>query len=267
MAHQRHQSHRLLALLAGTVLAASISGASVETSDAARTWRPHLNQAVTYLDHRAGAVSFAVRTESRRYGYRAFHRAPPVSVIKAMFLVAYLRHVRHRPLRRADLRLLTPMVRWSNDVAASRVVVKLGSWRLAKLARLVGMPCFALALPVWGNSRSCAAEQARLFLRIDRYVPARHRRVALRLLGSIVPSQRWGVARARPRGWALYFKGGWGSSSGGADHQAALLRRGRRRLGLAIFTLGNPSHAYAKETLRGVARRLLEGLGPDAVPG
>ena len=40
----------------------------------------------------------------------------------------------------------------------------------------------------------------------------------------------------------------------------ALLRRGRRRVSVAILTTSSPSHAYAKETLRGVAALLLRGL-------
>ena len=63
----------------------------------------------------------------------------------------------------------------------------------------------------------------------------------------------------RPPGWALYFKGGWGSGTGWADHQVALLRRGRRRLSVAILITSSPSHAYGNETLRGVAARLLRG--------
>jgi hypothetical protein len=98
-------------------------------------------------------------------------------------------------------------------------------------------------------------------------VPARHRRYAMRLLSSIVPSQRWGIARVRPPGWALYFKGGWGSGTGWADHQVALLRRGRRRVSVAILITSSPSHAYATETLRGVAARLLRGLRPSSLPG
>ncbi len=82
----------------------------------------------------------------------------------------------------------------------------------------------------------------------------------MRLLRSVVPSQRWGVARVRPRGWTLYFKGGWGSGSGAADHQVALLTRGRLRVSAAVMTTGNPSHAYAKRTLRGTFSRLLRGL-------
>jgi hypothetical protein len=44
------------------------------------------------------------------------------------------------------------------------------------------------------------------------------------------------------------------------DHQVALLRRGDRRVSLAILTTGSPSHEYAKRTLRGVGARLLRGL-------
>ncbi len=116
--------------------------------------------------------------------------------------------------------------------------------------------------PIWGLSRIDAADQTLFLLHVDGYVPRRHRAYALRLLRTIVPSQRWGIARVRPPGWALYFKGGWGSGSGAVDHQVALLRRGRRRISVAILTTGSPSHEYGKRTLRGVAARLLRGLGP-----
>jgi hypothetical protein len=46
----------------------------------------------------------------------------------------------------------------------------------------------------------------------------------------------------------------------------ALLRRGRRRLSLAILITNSPSHAYGKQTLRGVAKRLLRGLRRTSVP-
>jgi hypothetical protein len=113
---------------------------------------------------------------------------------------------------------------------------------------------------IWGLSRIDAADQTLFFLHIERFVPRRHRATALRLLSSIVPSQRWGIARVRPAGWALYFKGGWGSGSGAVDHQVALLRRGKRRLSVAILTTSSPSHAYGKQSLRGVAARLVSGL-------
>ena len=112
----------------------------------------------------------------------------------------------------------------------------------------------------WGSSRIDAEDQARWFLNIDRYVVERHRAVALRLLASVVPSQRWGVGRVAPRGWKLYFKGGWGSGTGAVDHQVALLRRGDERVAVAVLTTGDGTHAYGKETLRGMFKRLLRGL-------
>lgn len=83
------------------------------------------------------------------------------------------------------------------------------------------------------------------------------------LLGPMIRrfhSQRWGVGRVPTDGWRLYFKGGWGSGSGRVDHQVALLRRGHRKLAIAVFTQFDPDHAYGKRTLRGVFARLLRGL-------
>jgi hypothetical protein len=157
------------------------------------------------------------------------------------------------------------MIRRSDNAAASQVCNVVGTDGLDRLARRAHMRHFHATRP-WGLSTIDVADQTRFLLHIDGHVPRRHRRYALRLLGSIVPSQRWGIARVRPRGWALYFKGGWGSGTGWVDHQVALLRRGRRRLSVAILITSSPSHAYGNETLRGVAARLLRGLRPDSLP-
>jgi beta-lactamase class A len=234
---------------------------------AAQAWKPHVRSARSYAKSRAGNVSFALHTGAHLYRYRSEWRAPSASVVKAMLMVAYLRHrhVRRRPLRAPDRALLSPMIRRSDNVAASRVRNFVGNGGLYAVARRARMRRFVAAAS-WGSSQITAADQARFFLRIDRLVPRRHRRYAMRLLNTIVRPQRWGVARARPRGWAIYFKGGWGSGSGAVDHQVALLRRGGRRLAVAVMTTGNPGHAYGKATLRGVTRRLLRGLRPDSVP-
>ena len=228
---------------------------------AAAAWRPDVRGARAYAEGRLGSVSFGVRTGERLYGMAPRRTVPSASVLKAMLLVAYLRQpsVRDRALRKADRDLLAPMIRWSENAAATRVRDIVGDDGLVRLAHRVGMRAFAPA-PIWGLSRIDAADQTLFFLHVDGFVPRRHRAMAMRLLSSIVPSQRWGIAQVRPAGWALYFKGGWGSGSGAVDHQVALLRRGKRRVSLAILTTSSPSHAYAKETLRGVAALLLRGL-------
>ena len=173
--------------------------------------------------------------------------------------------MRSRKLRAADYALLSPMIRRSDNRAASRVRDIVGNGSLRRLARRAGMRRFATT-PTWGGTRICTADQTRFFLKLDRFVARRHRATALRLLGSVVRSQRWGIARARPPGWNLYFKGGWGDNSGEVDHQMALLDPRRPAGGRGDHDHRNPSKAYGDRTLEGVARRLLRGLGPDSVP-
>ena len=224
-------------------------------------WAPGVDAARDYAAERPGVVSFSVRTGDGAWGHRPARGVPAASTLKALLLAAYLRRpmVRRRALRRTERRLLAPMIRRSDNVAATRVRDTLGNARLAHFARRAGMRRFR-AHPVWGLSRVDAGGLTTFMLRVDRLTPPRHRAYAMRLLATIVPSQRWGIARVAPRGWRLYFKGGWGSGTGRVDHQVALLTNGDRRVAVAVTTTDNGSHAAGKRTLRGVARRLLRGL-------
>jgi hypothetical protein len=128
-----------------------------------------------------------------------------------MLLVAYLRErsVRGRALARRERRLLGPMIRRSSNGAAADVLARVGTRRLARLARRAGMRRFVPVGSVWGASRITAVDQARFFFQIDRLMPPRPPPYGMRLLRSIVPAQRWGIGRLRlPQGWRLYFKGG-----------------------------------------------------------
>jgi hypothetical protein len=253
----------------GGLLALVTATTALAAGSAADPWRPSLGAAIRYASHRQGVIAFAVRTPTRSWGWHAADTFPSASVLKAMLLVAYLDlpSVRRRPLRPADRALLRPMIRRSDNAAAGEVLGIVGSARLRRLARHAGMRRFTPVTGVWGLSRIDAADQARFLLRIDTLTPRRHRAYALLLLRTITPSQRWGIARVRPAGWRLYFKGGWGSGTGWVDHQVALLTRGDERVSVAILTHLDGSHAYGEETLRGLALRLLSGLdSADAVP-
>src|SRR3954454_6246220 len=238
------------------VAAVLLAAAAPACADA---WRPSMHRAERYASHRHGIIAFAVRTPTRRWGWHARETFPSASVLKPMLLAAYLtrRSVRSRPLRRWERRMLGPMIRRSDNGAAGRVLGIVGARGLRRVARLARMRRFSPVTGIWGLSRIDAADQARFFLRLDRVLPARHRGYAMRLLGSIVRSQRWGIGRVRPRGWRLYFKGGWGSGTGWVDHQVALLERGDERVSVAILTHLDCTHPYGKETLLGIAKRML----------
>lgn len=234
---------------------------------AAAGWAPDVRAALRYVHHRQGQVRFAVRTDDRLWGYRRTDGVHALSVVKALLLVAYLDdpRVRARALRAADHRLIDPMIRRSDNAAATRVLDYVGAARVRAMAGRVGMRRFELVTDPWGASRIDASDQTRFFLHFEAHVVARHRVTALRLLRTVVPSQRWGVARARPRGWQLYFKGGWGAGIDLIEHQVALLRSGAHRVAVAVLTSGNPDRAYGERTLRGVFARLLRGLDAQDV--
>jgi len=243
------------ALAAGVVLAAPAAAQ-------APAWQPDVAAAIAYASHRHGTIAFAVRTESGAWGWHASRIFPSASVLKAMLLVAYLdlASVRARGLEPRDRALLAPMIQRSDNAAAGRILGIVGPGRLRVLAHRAGMRRFTPVTGIWGLSQIDAADQARYFLHIDSLVAPRHRAYAMRLLNAITPAQRWGIARVRPPGWRLYFKGGWGSGTGWVDHQVALLTRGDERVSVAILTHLDGSHPYGKETLRGIAQRLLRGL-------
>ena len=234
----------------------------VAPTHAAEPWRPGMKRAIAYSEQRSGSISFAVvGPAGRMYGYRRDAGVPSVSVIKAMFMVAYLRRpsVRDRALRDADRQLLAPMIRKSDDAAASRVADIVGPERINRLAEISGMQDFHYTRP-WGSSITSARDQARFFFYLERFIPKRHEDYARYLLSHIVKSQRWGIADINRPNWRLFFKGGWGSGSGATDHQAAFIERGDKRIAVAIMVMYSPSHDYGKETLRGVADRLLNDL-------
>jgi hypothetical protein len=258
-------SARALRALLGPACVVALLAAAPRAAAAA--WQPDTKAAIAYIHTRAGRISFAVRTERHVWGYHRTDAVNSLSVVKALLLVAYLDdpRVRRRPLTPADHRLVDPMIRRSDNDAATKVLAYVGARRVQQTATRVGMRRFRLDPLVWGGSRIDASDQTRFFLHLDAHVVARHRATAMRLLGAIVPEQRWGVGKVRPDGWRLYFKGGWGDGENIPDHQVALLTFGTRRVAVAVLSTGNPSNAYGNETLRGVFARLLRGLAARSV--
>ena len=221
-----------------------------------------MHAAKRYARNRAGLVRFAVIGRNGvMHSLDGARTAPMASTFKVMLLATYLRQhsVRHRNLNDSDKDLLDPMITRSDSTAATRVRDIVGVDAIIRLAHDVGMRDFSYN-SVWGLSRDSSRDQARFMYHLERFIPPEHRHYAHKLLSSIIPSQRWGIGRVRPRGWKLFFKGGWGSGSGAVDHQVALLKRHGERVSVAILTESDPSHAYGKATLRGVAARLLHGL-------
>ena len=214
-----------------------------------------IKRAFAWARARAGDVAAAVvDSRGELHGYRATRRFYSASMVKAMLLVAYLRGHRHVPP--AVRSALSRMIERSDNAAPDLVYGIVGRRGLVAVARLSGMRRFRPS-GGWITTLVTAADMARFFRDMHDYIPARHVRFADSLLSGIIPAESWGVpAAARSLHYRVYFKGGWLGAWVLASQSARLQRRSVR-LGLAVFTDGNPGPDYGKETIRGVTARLL----------
>jgi beta-lactamase class A len=216
----------------------------------------------TFLAGRAGVTSFAaIDSRGRISGAHTHRRFLSASVVKAMLLVAYLEklHAEHRGLSSADKAILEPMIHVSDNNAATAIWQRVGDHGLRRLAHAAGMKDFSIS-GFWLTTMISAADQARYFYEMDDLLPREFRHYARILLSHITGSQSWGIpAAARPRGWRVYFKGGWLPFSAHLVNQVARLERPRNRVAIAVLTEGDPSMGYGEQSIQGVARRLLRG--------
>ena len=219
-----------------------------------------MRQAWRFARRRGGDVSLAVvDTRGRlraRWGGKRYWSA---SVVKAMLLVAETRRLEEAGLEidAATRSALEAMITYSDNDAADAIYARVGDPGLLEVGRLAGMRRLEVG-GYWGNTQIAAADMARLFSRLPRLLGGPHRGEAMGMLSGVIEEQRWGVPRAAGKRWSVFFKGGWrATDSGHLVHQAALLRRGRRRLAIAVLTDAQPSQLYAIHTVRGIANRLL----------
>jgi beta-lactamase class A len=87
---------RLMVIL---ILASLLVGA-VAPASGGSGWKPRIGKAADYSETREGSVTFAViGPKGRLFGHKVNRQVPAASVLKAMFMAAYLRH--------PDLRVIT----------------------------------------------------------------------------------------------------------------------------------------------------------------
>ena len=247
-------------IAAGIVTCAVLAIPAVATAAPYPTHR-QMDAVRAYLKQRGGVVGVGViDSQGRVRGVHDKRRFVTASVIKAMLLVSYLRKVNHegRGLSRYERSHLRPMIRVSSNSAATWAYNRLGDVPLRRLARRADMDQFSICC-WWTHAQFSARDQAKFFWQLTELTPPRFRQYATHLLRSIVSSQSWGIPSVgRPRGFSVFFKGGWrGTGRGRLVHQASFIRYQGVGFSLAVLTDANPSMAYGIGTIEGVARRIL----------
>jgi hypothetical protein len=215
-----------------------------------------------YLATRTGRTAFAVMdSEGRLSGVHLHWTFVSASVVKAMLLVAYLRRLNAEGRHYVDSysnSFLYPMINVSDNSAATQTWSIVGNAGLYAVARAAHMTDYSVYTD-WASSQISAADQARFFLEMDSLIPHEFVGYANRLLSTIAAYESWGIpAVARPRGYEVFFKGGWRTTGlGQLVHQVARLQGDGRAFSIAVMTDGDPSMGYGIDTIEGITASLL----------
>jgi hypothetical protein len=247
--------------IAAGIVTCAVLAIPASATAAAYPTRDQMDAARSYLKTRTGVIGVGViDSHGRVRGIHDRRRFVTASVIKAMLLVSYLRKVAHerRGLTSQERSRLGPMIRVSSNSAADWAYYRIGDARLTRLARRADMDQFSICC-WWTRAEFSARDQAKFFWRLESLTPRRFRGYATRLLQTIIPRQSWGTPSVgRPRGFSVFFKGGWrGTALGRLVHQASFVRYRGTGFSLAVLTDGNPSTGYGIRTIEGVTRRLV----------
>jgi beta-lactamase class A len=229
-----------------------------------------VEQAGEFAAARAGTVSFAV--VDRVGGVRGLEpdaQFSSASVSKALILAAELRRLRDsgEELDGSTRALLESMITVSDNDAAGSIYARVGDSGMTDVAERAGMRSFEITPGYWGGAQVTAADLARFFGGLDRNLVGPHADFAKSLLADITSTQRWGIPAAAPRGWEVFFKGGWRppateETSGPVTHQAALLEhRDGQRVAIAVLSDQSPG-STSYETIEGITERLLTDPPP-----
>ena len=150
------------------------------------------------------------------------------------------------------------MINVSDNSAATQTWSIVGDCGLYSVAHAAGMTDFSI-VGIWANAQISAADQAKFFFEMDSLIPHEFVGYARFLLSTIAGFESWGIpAVARPRGYKVFFKGGWrGTGLGQLVHQVGRLEGHGLTFSMAVMTDGDPSMGYGIDTIQGVTGSLL----------
>ncbi|NEB79997.1 serine hydrolase [Streptomyces sp. SID14478] len=272
---RRIRTATLAAAVSGAVLLGAAHGASAaERNPTCRAPKnPALAKQLTRdlraaLAGRSGTVSFALYDDRTKAGctLAAGDRYDAASIVKVLIMEATLHRAEqgHRPLTARERSNIRPMIRSSDNTAASRLWNDVGRTRLTATLRRAGATRTGLgAYGYWGLTRTTAADQLRLLgVLTNPRSFLKSRAYSLKLMSEVRKDQRWGVSAGVPRGLRVHLKNGWlpRATHGWRVHSIGAFTGSGRTYRLAVLSHDNPSMAYGVRTVERVAQAVHRAL-------
>jgi beta-lactamase class A len=218
-----------------------------------------------FLAGRQSTASVAVydKRTGVTYVYRGRAEYDTASIVKVQILATLLRHAQteHRRLTPTERSKATSMIRYSDNDAATWLWNHVGGGAAVRKVDLaLGLRSTTPgADDYWGLTQTTAPDQARLIRDLAYGTPLlepARRSFELGLMGSVTPSQRWGVS-AGTHGATVQLKNGWLQRTTDLKWRINSIGHvlgGGRDYAIAVLSSNNPSMDYGIDTVQGVSR-------------
>jgi len=211
-------------------------------------------------------VAIVVPARGVAFAENADTQVPVASIVKVLVLLVVLEqaHQDHRPVSEEDLALLWPMVTESDNDATSQLWERIGRGQaVSSYLRSVGVAGFTPDPGTsWGASFASARAMAAILGKLlnGEILDAPSRALALRMLDSVVPEQRWGVSAGTDlaSGDRVELKNGWyPGEEGWRVNSVGIVRpRAGDPYAIAIVTGSRVSWQEGIDTIEGIAAPL-----------
>ncbi|MEU1619239.1 serine hydrolase [Streptomyces sp. NPDC005722] len=214
------------------------------------------------------AVSVHDRTTGTSCTLRAEQHFDSASTVKVTVLATLLRDVRqhHRHLTDREAALATAMITKSDNDATTALWKQLGVAKVNDFLAAAGMrhtvPDGAGA---WGLTRITAADEQKLMDLLtapNGVLGDEARAYALKLMGEVEPSQRWGTPAGAPRSAGVHVKNGWLSRAthGWRVHSLGAFTGGGHDYSITVLTDDDRTMASGIATIEAVSRAVHRDL-------
>jgi hypothetical protein len=254
----------LVPFLAASPAAAATSTVSCTSSTNAALAAKLQKDITAALVNRTGTVAVGLydRSTKTTCTLRASTAYDSASVVKVTILSALLWDAKkhNRYLTSRETSLATAMITQSDNTAASTLWKHLGPTKIKGFLTAAAM---TQTVPgsgtYWGLTQITVTDEQKLLKLItatNSVLSDSSRAYIQKLMGQVIPSQRWGTPYGAPSTVSVHVKNGWlqRATHGWRVHSLGTFKGGGHDYMMTVLTHGNSTMSYGITTIQGVAK-------------
>ncbi|MFF3405889.1 serine hydrolase [Streptomyces sp. NPDC002742] len=227
------------------------------------------------LANRKGTVAVGLydRSTNTTCTLRATTSFDSASTVKVTVLATLLWDAKkhNRYLTSTETSLATKMITQSDNASTTKLWNQLGLTKIKGFLTAAGMTKTTPGTGgYWGLTQINVTDEQKLLKLItakNSVLSDSSRAYALKLMGQVISSQRWGTPAGAPSTVAVHVKNGWLSRSSNAwrVHSLGTFNGGGHDYMMSVLTVGSSTMDYGVATIQGVARAIHKDLVPVTV--